>query len=112
MPLGLEQNCQLSFGSATPLLAEVVSFKLASQPAREVEQDLAKCQGLTLSDTYLRTLGEQVGQLAVEKVGGGVALRIPPGDSGGDHRHGGRWHHDAGGRRGVQRSQVQHDCSV
>jgi hypothetical protein len=63
----LEQNCQLSFGSATPLLAEVVSFKLATQTAREVEQDLAKSQGLALSDTYLRALGEQVGQLAVEK---------------------------------------------
>ena len=63
----LEQNCQLSFGSATPLLAEVVSFKLASQTAGEVEQDLAKCQGLALSDTYLRALGEQVGQLALEK---------------------------------------------
>lgn len=63
----LERNCQLRFGSATPLLAEVVSFKLASQTAGEVEQDLAKCQGLTLSDTYLRTLGEQVGQRAVEK---------------------------------------------
>jgi hypothetical protein len=63
----LERNCQLSFGSATPLLAEVVSFKLAGQTAGEVEQDLAKCQGLTLSDTYLRTLGEQVGQRAVEK---------------------------------------------
>jgi len=63
----LEWNCQLSFGSATPRLAEVVSFKLASQTAGEVEQDLAQCQGLTLSDTYLRSLGEQVGQLAVEK---------------------------------------------
>jgi hypothetical protein len=66
----LERNCQLRFGSATPLLAEVVSFKLASQTAGEIEQDLAKSQGLTLSDTYLRSLGEQVGQLALEKVGG------------------------------------------
>lgn len=77
----LERSCQLSFGSATPLLAEVVSFKLASQTAGEVEQDLAKCQGLALSDTYLRTLGEQVGQLAVEKAGGwqlcGPALAAP-----------------------------------
>lgn len=77
----LEQNCQLSFGSATPLLAEVVSFKLASQTAGEVEQDLAKCQGLMLSDTYLRALGEQVGQLAVDKAGGwqlcGSALAAP-----------------------------------
>jgi hypothetical protein len=63
----LELQCQLSFGSATPLLAEVVSFKLASQTAGEIEQDFATCQGLTLSDTYLRTLGEQVGQLALEK---------------------------------------------
>lgn len=66
----LEQHCQLRFGSATPRLAEVVSFKLASQTAREVEQDLALCQGLTLSDTYLRELGEQVGQLARDRVGG------------------------------------------
>lgn len=77
----LEQNCQLSFGSATPLLAEVVSFKLASQTAGEVEQDLATCQGLALSDTYLRALGEQVGQLAMEKVRGwqlcGPALTAP-----------------------------------
>ena len=77
----LEQNCQLSFGSATPLLAEVVSFKLASQTAGEVEQDLAKCQGLALYDTYLRALGKQVGQLAVEKAEGwqlcGPALTAP-----------------------------------
>lgn len=77
----LERNCQLSFGSATPLLAEVVSFKLAGQTAGEVEQDLAKCQGLTLSDTYLRTLGEQVGQRAVEKAErwqlGGSPLATP-----------------------------------
>ena len=66
----LEQNCQLRFGSATPRLAELVSFKLASQTAREVEQDLALCQGVTLSDTYLRELGEQVGQLARDRVGG------------------------------------------
>ncbi len=63
----LELQCQLSFGSATPLLAEVLSFKLASQTAGEVEQDLAKCQGVALSDPYLRSLGEQVGRLAVEK---------------------------------------------
>ena len=63
----LELNCQLSFGSATPLLAEVVSFKLASATAGEVEQDLAKSHGVSLSDTYLRQLAQQVGQIAVEK---------------------------------------------
>lgn len=66
----LEQQCQLRFGSATPRLAELVSFKLASQTAREVEQDFARCQGVTLSDTYLRALGEQVGQLARDRVAG------------------------------------------
>jgi hypothetical protein len=66
----LEQRCQLRFGSATPRLAEMVSFKLASQTAGEVEQDLAKCHGVTLSDTYLRALGEHVGQLARDRVGG------------------------------------------
>jgi hypothetical protein len=108
----LEQNCQLSFGSATPLLAEVVSFKLASQTAGEVEQDLAKCQGLALSDTYLRALGEQVGQLAVDKAGGGAARRPRPGGSGSDHRHRGGWHDDARGQRSVQGSHVRHDCGV
>lgn len=63
----LEDTCQLRFGSATPLLAEVVSFKLASQTASEVAQDLAKSQGLTLCATYLHHLAQQVGQLAVDK---------------------------------------------
>ena len=63
----LEVNCQLSFGSATPLLAEVVSFKLASAPAGEVAQDLAKSHGISLSETYVHHLAQQVGQLAVEK---------------------------------------------
>jgi hypothetical protein len=63
----LEVNCQLRFGAATPLLAEVVSFKLASAPAGEVAQDLAKSHGFSLSETYLHHLAQQVGQLAVEK---------------------------------------------
>ena len=63
----LEHSCQLRFGSATPLLAEVVSFKLASAPAGEVAQDLAKSHGLALSATYLHQLAQQVGQLAIAK---------------------------------------------
>jgi len=63
----LEGTCQVRFGSATPLLAEVVSFKLASQTASEVAQDLAKSQGVTLSATYLHHLAQHVGQLAVAK---------------------------------------------
>jgi len=66
----LEQQCQLRFGSATPRLAELVSFKLASQTAREVEDDFAKCHGVRLSDTYLRELGDHVGRLARDRVGG------------------------------------------
>jgi hypothetical protein len=63
----LERNCQLSFGAATPLLAEVVSFKLASATAGEVARDLAKSHGVTLSDSYLHQLAQQVGQIAMEK---------------------------------------------
>jgi hypothetical protein len=63
----LEVNCQLCFGAATPLLAEVVSFKLASAPAGEVAQDLAKSHGLSLSDTYLHHLAQQVGRIALDK---------------------------------------------
>ena len=63
----LEINCHLNFGSATPLLAEVVSFKLASATAGEVEQDLIKSHGLKLSDSYLREVAGRVGELAVSR---------------------------------------------
>jgi len=63
----LEINCQMIFGSATPLLAEVASFKLASMTAGEAERDLAKSHGLKLSDSYLREVAQQVGQSAVEQ---------------------------------------------
>lgn len=63
----LEERGQIRFGAATPLLAEVVSFKLASASAREVAQDLAKSHGVTFSDTYLHQLAQAVGHIAVEK---------------------------------------------
>jgi hypothetical protein len=63
----LEERGQLRFGAAPPLLAEVVSFKLASASAREVAQDLAKSHGVALSDTYVHQLAQTVGQVAVEK---------------------------------------------
>ena len=63
----LELHCQLRFGAATPLLAEVVSFKLASAPAGEVAQDLVKSHGLSVSDTYLHHLAQQIGQIALDK---------------------------------------------
>jgi hypothetical protein len=67
----LERSCQLKLGGATPLLAEVVSFKLASAPAGEVAQDLAKSHGLSLSATYLHHLAQEVGQVAVDKQAAG-----------------------------------------
>src|SRR5262245_32801543 len=63
----MEINCQLIFGSATPLLAEIASFKLASLTGGEAERDLAKSHGLKLSDSYLREIAQQVGQIALEK---------------------------------------------
>ena len=59
--------CQLSFGSATPRLAEVLSFKLAAQTAREVGQDLALTHGLCLAPSFLHQVGQRVGEVAVAK---------------------------------------------
>ena len=61
----LETQCQLQFGAATPLLAEVISFKLASATAREVAADLAKGHGLALSASYLQAVAQAVGAHAV-----------------------------------------------
>jgi hypothetical protein len=62
----LEETCQLSFASATPLLAEVLSFKVSAMPPNEVTQDLAK-QGLVLSPSFIEQTAQRVGQLAVQK---------------------------------------------
>jgi hypothetical protein len=79
----LERTCQLRFGGATVLLAEVVSFKLASAPAGEMAQDLAKSHGLSLSATSLRHLAQQVGQLAVDKQAGWhLQAAVAPGSVG------------------------------
>lgn len=61
----LERKCQLQFGAATPRLAEVIAFKLASATAREVAADLAKSHGLRLSASYLQSVAQQVGAQAV-----------------------------------------------
>jgi hypothetical protein len=63
----LEADCQLAFGAATPLLAEILSFKLSALTAREVQQDLAKTHGLELSVSFLQQTAQRVGQVAVEK---------------------------------------------
>jgi hypothetical protein len=63
----LEADCQLAFGAATPLLAEIVSFKLSALTAREVQRDLAKTHGLALSASFLQQTAQRVGQVAVDK---------------------------------------------
>jgi hypothetical protein len=62
----LEERCQLSFASATPLLAEVLSFKVSAMTPHDVAQDLAK-QGLVLSPSFIQQTAQRVGQLAVQK---------------------------------------------
>jgi hypothetical protein len=63
----LEAAGQLSFGSATPRLAEVLSFKLAAQTPREVAQDLALTHGLDLAPSFLHQVAQGVGEIAVAK---------------------------------------------
>jgi hypothetical protein len=62
----LEEECQLRFASATPLLAEVLSFKVSAMTPNEVAQDLAK-QGLLLSPSVIQHTAQRVGQIAVQK---------------------------------------------
>lgn len=62
----LEEGGQLSFASATPLLAEVLSFKVSALTPHDVAQDLAK-QGLILSPSFIQHTAQRVGQLAVQK---------------------------------------------
>ena len=62
----LEEACQLRFASATPLLAEVLSFKVSAMTPHEVAQELAK-QGLVLSPSFIQQTAQRVGQIAVQK---------------------------------------------
>jgi len=62
----MEEACGLSFGAATPLLAEMLSFKVSALPPSEVAKDLAK-HGLRLSPSFIRDVAQQVGRLAIEK---------------------------------------------
>lgn len=49
----MEESCQLSFGGATPLLAELLSFKISAMTSGEAAQDLAM-HGLQLSQSFIR----------------------------------------------------------
>jgi hypothetical protein len=64
----LEEECQLSFASATPFLAEVLSFKVSAMTPNEVVQDLAK-QGVVLSASFIQQTAQRVGRIAVQKSG-------------------------------------------
>lgn len=62
----MEQDCQLSFGGATPLLADILSFKVSAMTPGEAAQDLAR-HGLELSSSFIRQTALKVGQIAVDK---------------------------------------------
>ncbi len=62
----MEETCGFSFGAATPLLAETLSFKVSALTPGEVAKDLTK-HGLRLSPGFIRDVAQQVGQIAVEK---------------------------------------------
>jgi hypothetical protein len=62
----LDEEGHLSFASATPLLAEVLSFKVSALTPNDVAPDLAK-QGLILSPSCIQQTAQRVGQLAVQK---------------------------------------------
>lgn len=64
----LEQHGRMEqFGSATPLLAEVLAFKVSAMTAREVAQDLEKCHRVTAAPSYIAETAQTVGAIAVEK---------------------------------------------
>lgn len=72
----LEETCGLRFGAATPLLAELLGFKLSAMTASDAAKDFAK-HGLPLSASFIRQTGQQVGQIAVEKATV-WQLKVPP----------------------------------
>jgi len=64
----MEHYCQMTaFGSATPLLAEVLAFKVSAMTPREVAADLEKCHRVTAAPSYIDETAQTVGALAVEK---------------------------------------------
>jgi hypothetical protein len=63
----LEIKAGFQFGSATPRLAEVVAFKVASATPREVAQDLKKSTRVNLSASYLSEVAQQVGARALAR---------------------------------------------
>jgi hypothetical protein len=62
----VEETWQRSCASATPLLAEGLSFKVSALTPNDVAQDLAK-QGLVLRPSFIQQTAQRVGQLAGQK---------------------------------------------
>jgi len=63
----LEAGCQMSFGTATPLLAKVLAVKLSALTPREVRQDLETAHLLSLSASFIEQTAPRVGEIAVTK---------------------------------------------
>lgn len=64
----MEHYCQMTrFGSATPLLAEVLAFKVSAMTPREAAADLEKCHRATAAPSYIEEMAQKVGALAVAK---------------------------------------------
>lgn len=64
----MERNCQMEpFGSATPLLANVIAFKVSAMTPGDVALDLEKCHGVAAAPSYIAETAQAVGQIAVDK---------------------------------------------
>jgi hypothetical protein len=75
----LEVKAGFKFGSATPRLAELLAFKVASATPREVAQDLKKSTGVKWSASYLHEVAQSVGAAALARPTSRVlAMPEPP----------------------------------
>jgi len=64
----MERNCQMErFGSATPLLAQVIAFKVSAMTASDVALDLKKCHRVAAAPSYIAETAQAVGQIAADK---------------------------------------------
>src|SRR5262249_9474853 len=64
----MEQNCHMEpFGSAMPLMANVLAFKVSAMTAGDVALDLEKCHGVAAAPSYIAETAQAVGQIAGDK---------------------------------------------
>jgi hypothetical protein len=62
----MEEACGLSFGAATPLLAEMLSFKVSALTPGEVAKGLTK-HGLQLSPSFICDIAQRSGNWLLRK---------------------------------------------